>query len=84
MKHRIFQRKADAEKAQRDDDKAAGLPRPGRYIDGSPAPAGHGETRHLHDVQVHPKGKQWAYPAEGGEELAREWTDEPSVELAPR
>lgn len=67
----------DAAKIQQADDEAAGLPRDGVFVDGSPAPKGWGTTLHLHAVTPHPKASLYAYPvadtatAKPGEPLSR-------------
>lgn len=79
MKLAIATERAALEALQLSDDDAAGLPWPGVYLDGSPAPDGQGVTLHVRDVQPHPKDAKWAYPvaddaqakAKPGEPLAK-------------
>lgn len=71
MKHAIFTSKADAQKLQSDDDKAAGLPRGGTYLDDTPAPAGQGVTSHKYDVRERTDGKAWAYPVDDDRVVGR-------------
>lgn len=69
MKHAICTKESDALDLQSEDDTNAGMPWPGVYLDGTPAPAGQGVTTHLYDPQKHPKEEKWAYPVEDSKDL---------------
>jgi hypothetical protein len=64
MKYAITTTADEAAQLQSADDDAAGLPWPGVYLDGSPAPEGQGVTEHLYAPRAKPDGTAWAYPVQ--------------------
>ena len=68
MTRAITGTRAQAERIQALDAKAAGLPRKGRHVGGgihasmTDDPTSPGWTRHVHSVRKHPDRDEWAYP----------------------
>ena len=62
MKWAITSTADEAAQLQAADDEAAGLPWPGVYLDGTPAPEGQGVTEHLYAPSEKPDHTAWAYP----------------------